>query len=141
MRFVLTGVYIERDGAGSAAGGVEELGGSTPSMRSHSTSVMVTSRRERVGWLARGRRKGEASRGELEGRIVTQDLGVVSVFVTGSELLDALAEQVKEGVEDAGRATGIVEGGGDGPGESQGAVESGQQQAIIGGEGPPEKST
>jgi hypothetical protein len=43
---------------------------------------------------------------------VAQGGGVVSVFVAGGDLIDALAEQVEEGVLDAGLAARVVEAGG-----------------------------
>jgi hypothetical protein len=56
---------------------------------------------------------GAAAHGDLEGGIGAQGGGVVGIFVTGGDLVDALTEQIEEGVLEALFEAGVVDAGGD----------------------------
>jgi hypothetical protein len=66
---------------------------------------------------------------------VAEGLSVVGVFIAGGDLIDALSDQVEEGVLDALAASGIGASGGDGLGETQTPVEASQEEeAAVGRE-------
>jgi hypothetical protein len=134
---VLAGVHVQHDGAGPTAGRGEELG------EEHVVDAIALRFADRgfeagKGGLAGevGAGAGSTTHGELESGIVAESGGVVGVFVAGGELVDALAEQVEEGVLDAGWTPGIVEAGFDLLGEAKAAVELGEEEeTAVGGKG------
>jgi hypothetical protein len=137
MRFVLAGVHVEDQSAGGAAGGVKELGEEYV-VDAVALFLGDGSFEAGKGGLAGevGAGEGRAPHGKLESGIVAEGLGVVGVLVTGGDLINALAEQVFEGVVDAGLAPRVVEAGGDGLGEAEGVVKLGEQEeAAVGREG------
>jgi hypothetical protein len=139
---MLTGVHVEHHGAGRAAGEVEELG------EQHLVDRVTLLLSDRGFQTGEGGLAGEigagvrgAADGELEGRIVAQGGGIVGILVTGGDLVDALTDQIEEGVLDALASAGIVKAGGDLLGETEGAVELRQEEeATVGGKGAARES-
>jgi hypothetical protein len=134
---VFAGVDVEGHGAGPGPRRIEELGqqdviGTVTSL--FGDRGFETGKGRLAGKVGTG--EGSAATSQLEGRIIPEGFGVVGVFVAGGNLVDALADEVEEGVLNAVLSPGVVAAVGDGLGEPKGAVEvSQEEEAAVGGEG------
>jgi hypothetical protein len=104
--------------------------------------VMAFSKRDSVGWLARSLSSGErparslktGSGQELEDGVGAEGVVVVLVFVAGQDAVDAGPDHLQEGVVGEVGVAGVVEGVGEGPGETDALVElaEGEHSGVAG---------
>jgi hypothetical protein len=91
---------------------------------------------KRTGWPAWPdlRVIGGAVGDELEDGVRAEGVVVVRVLVAGQDAVDAGADHLQEGVLGQGRVTGVVQGVGEGPGESDALVElpDGKESGVAG---------
>ena len=78
---------------------------------------------------------GPAPGGHFQDRIGAQPVGVVAVFVTGGDLVNALPEQVVHGMADLAGLARVVQPRGHLGGQAEGSVDLGEQhQPAVGGD-------
>jgi hypothetical protein len=97
---------------------------------------LVFQARERRLGGERGVRERRAADGDLEDGIGTQEGRVIGVLIACGHLVDALADQMEEGMMDALLEAGIFQASGDALGEAEVLVEAcHEEEAPIGREG------
>jgi hypothetical protein len=78
---------------------------------------------------------GAAAHGDFQGRIGAQRGGIVGILIASGDLVDALTEQIEEGLLDALFETPVLDAGSDALGEAKLLVERCQEEeAAVGGE-------